>query len=303
MTTPTNFLADAVARRVCSGNLFRLSAPASTESVQNKLNEHAERARSAVIDQLRSNLQRMQHGLRRQVPDKDIVSTGVPEFDAILPDSGLARGTLSEWIAAEPGSGAISLAMRVASRAQRQGPLIVIDGQRHFYSPALSAAGVDLDKTIFVWPKTRADELWAVEQSLRCAGVGAVLYQIDHLRTQEFLRLQLAVESGTAVGLLIRSAATRNQSGWADVRLLVSSRSSYGRQTVDEPRGRTTTSRTSHRLATVATQSFRRQLEVQCVYAKGAIADRTVELDICDETGAVCVAAGLSDPAASPRRS
>ena len=96
--------------------------------------------------------------------------------------------------------------------------------------------------------------------------------QIDRLRTQEFRRLQLAAESGTAVGLLIRPAAARRQSGWADIRLLVTGRPSLPRV-------------------------FRRRLEVRCVYAKGAMADQTVELEVCDETNTVRLAAKVSDSA------
>jgi hypothetical protein len=246
--------------------------------------------RSTAIQDLRSNLRRMEQGLRLNVREKSAVSTGVPALDSILPDQGLLRGTLSEWIAAEPGSGAASLALRVAGQAQREGPVIIVDGERHFYAAAFPTAafptaGVLLEKTILVRPQSRADELWAVEQSLRCPGVGAVLCRIDRLRTQEFRRLQLAAESGTAIGLLLRTVATQKDSGWADVRLLVSPRLIPSRSS--SPRA--------------SPHSFCRRVEVRCVYAKGNLSDQTVELDLCDETGAVCLAAELSDSATALR--
>ena len=229
--------------------------------------------RSALIADLRAGLCRFQRDLRQWEADSAVISTGVPALDAILPSRGLLRGTLSEWIAAEPGSGAAWLAMRMAGRAQQKGPLIIIDGQKQFYPPAFVSAGVCLDSTILVRPESRNDQLWAIEQSLRCPGIGAVLCRIDHLRTQEFRRLQLASESGTAIGLLIRPSVARRQSGWADVRLLVTPRPSL-----------------SH--------SFHRCVSVRCIYAKGGLTDQTVNLDVCDETGTVRVAAGVSDSAA-----
>jgi hypothetical protein len=228
--------------------------------------------RSAAILNLRTSLCKLQHGLRLKGQAANVVSTGVSALDGILPDGGLLRGTLSEWIAAAPGSGAASLAMRVASQAQKEGPLIIVDRQKQFYAPAFPATGVCLNKTILVRPESRGDELWVVEKALRCPGVGAVVCQLEHLRLQEYRRLQLAAESGTAVGLLIRPASVRRQSGWASVRLLVSPRPSAPRR-------------------------FRRCLEVRCLYVKGGLADRTVQLEVCDETNTVCVAAEISHSA------
>ena len=230
------------------------------------------RDHAAAILELRSNLRGLSHGLRREACEKDVVSTSVSALDAILPDRGLLRGTLSEWIAARPGGGAASLVMRVARQAQREGPLIIVDRLRQFYAPALAATGTRLNNVILVRPESRVHELWALEQSLKCPGIGAVLSQIDFLKPQEFRRLQLAAESGPAIGLLLRPATAQSLSGWADIRLLISPRAA--------PRG-----------------TFFRRVAVRCVYAKGGVIDRTIELDICDETGAVCLAAGLSNSA------
>ncbi|APZ91133.1 ImuA family protein [Fuerstiella marisgermanici] len=262
--------------------------------------------RSTAIQNLRADLCQFQHALRLKDRVKNAVSTGISALDNILPDQGLLRSTLSEWIAAEPGSGTISLAMRAAGQAQHEGPLIIVDRPRRFYAPAFPAVGVCLRNTILVRPKSRGDELWAVEQSLRCPGVGAVMCQIDRLRTQEFRRLQLAAESGTAVGLLIRPASARRQSGWADVRLLISAgwpASRFGVTLGNASAGRSTTRRASNAEVTEANAGrprvFHRRLEVRCVYAKGAMADQTVELEVCDETNTLRLAAKVSDSTAA----
>ena len=133
--------------------------------------------RSAAILNLRADLYKFQHSLRLKDQAANVVSTGVPALNDILPDRGLLRGTLSEWIAAAPGSGAASLAMRAAGQAQQDGPLIIVEHRKLFYAPAFQAAGVCLNKTILVRPESRGDELWAVEKVLRCPGVGAVICQ------------------------------------------------------------------------------------------------------------------------------
>lgn len=238
------------------------------------------------LQSLRTDLRRLQGALRLEPHAKQTVSTGIPALNETLPDQGLLRGTLSEWIGAEHGSGVMSLAMRVAGRAQQEGPLIVIDPEQSFYPAAVASAGALLDELILVRPASRKDALWAVEQSLRCPGVGAVVYRVDRLKTQEFRRLQLAAESGTAIGLLVRPPEARRQLGWADVRLLVTPCPA-------------TRPRAGHTRDATTARRFRRRLDVRCLYAKGSLADRTVELELCDETGAVCLAAGLSDSAST----
>jgi protein ImuA len=228
--------------------------------------------RATALRDLRSNLRQVQRGWRQLAEEKTTVSTGVAALDGLLPEHGLTRGSLSEWIAAEDGSGAIELALRVAARAQSHGPVIVVDRQQQLYAPAMAATGVRLGATILVRPESQADELWAIEQALRCSGVGAVLCRVDQLKTQQFRRLQLAAEAGTAIGLLLRSNAACRQSSWADLRLLISPRPS-------------------------PPDLFCRRVEVRCLYAKGRLADQTVELEICNETGAVRLAAGLPDSA------
>lgn len=248
-------------------------------------------SRPGTIQKLRAGLCRLQQDLRLMPREGFAVSTGVPALDSILPDRGLRRGTLSEWIAAEAGCGATWLAMSIAGRAaghsaekrisaekraSAEEPLMIIDREKRFYAPAFQRAGVCPEKIVLIRPDSRRDELWAVEQSLRCPGIAAVVCQIDRLKTQEFRRLQLAAEAGTAIGFLIRPPDARKNPGWANVRLLVSARPS-------QP------------------QSFRRRMEVRCLYAKGGLADQTVQLDICDGTGAVSLAAKFS-PSANPVR-
>lgn len=233
-------------------------------------------SRSQLIQELRTDLRHFHRGLQLRCPGKPVVSTGIQAMDELLPDRGLLRGSLSEWIDSENGSGATSLVMRLTCQTQGDGPLVVVDLEQTFYAPAIHAAGVCLDKVILVRPSSRKDALWAAEQSLRCPGIGAVVFRVDHLKTAEFRRLQLAAEASTVIGILIRPPEAQTQSGWSDVRLLVTP-------------------------ALSPPNLFRRRMDVRCVYAKGGLTDRTVKLELCDETGAVCLAAGVSHPATSCR--
>src|SRR5581483_9981845 len=171
---------------------------------------------------LQEQLRRWQEAKR---PTSVCSSTGCAQLDQLFPGGGVARGTLVEWLAEDAGSGAMWLALVAAREAcHGYGPLVVVDGRGTFYPPAAAWAGIDLERLIVVRPVTAQDETWALDQSLRCQGVGAVLCLTDRLRQRAARRLQLAAEGSGGVGFLVRPASVRGEPCWAEVRLLVEPR-------------------------------------------------------------------------------
>jgi len=160
--------------------------------------------RPQVLEDLRDRIQRIERSGRRAA-ETNRVSTGFKALDELLPDGGLKRGTLIEWLGHGEGSGAATLALTVAAHVLREeGVLVVIDGTREFYPVAASCLGIPLGRTVVVQPDERAAVLWAWEQSLRCPGVAVTLGWIDALDDRLFRRLQLAVETGSGWGFLLR---------------------------------------------------------------------------------------------------
>ena len=134
---------------------------------------------------------------------------------------------------ADPGGGAATLALAAAREAcGAEKALVVLDGfyagsarrsglSGHFYPPTAAAWGIDLSRLVVLRPASEADALWALDQALRCPGVGAVWARWNALDGQDFRRLQLAAEEGGVVGLLLRPASRRGHPTWADVQWLV----------------------------------------------------------------------------------
>lgn len=157
-----------------------------------------------------------------------IVSSGFAALDEILPAGGLRRGTLAEWLAARPGSGASLLALVAASQASRQrGRTIIVDRHGRFNPLPALALGISPASLVVVRPQNVADELWAIDQALRCRGVGAVVAWPERVSGHAFRRLQLAVEASGALGSLVRPASARSEPTWADVRLGVEPQASH----------------------------------------------------------------------------
>jgi len=182
-------------------------------------------SRQALIASLRRELDHFEAGY--PVKDEQPISTGVAALDRLLPAQGLKRGTLVEYLAPSPGCGAGTLALSAAREACGQARALVVvelhepgtsrPSAAYFYPPAAAAWGVDLSRLLVLRPASEADALWALDQSLRCPGVGAVWVQWDKFDTRDFRRLQLAAECGGTLGLLIRPARQRGQPSWADV--------------------------------------------------------------------------------------
>lgn len=172
-------------------------------------------------------IQRLQAVLpqKQSVRQGAVASTGCPALDARLPETGVPRGTLVEWIGSDSGSGASLLAFRMAREVQEEGAIVVVDRRGAFYPPAAAALRNDLNNMIVVHPANEQDEQWSIDQALRCEHVGAVVAWPQQISDLVFRRWQLAAERGGTLGLLVRPALALGQPSWAGLRMSVTPRS------------------------------------------------------------------------------
>ncbi|MCI0357046.1 MAG: hypothetical protein L0211_00990 [Planctomycetaceae bacterium] len=174
-----------------------------------------------LLADLRQRLAKLEKSSRPA--DERPVSTGSPALDRLLAAGGLARGSLVEYLSPGPGSGTGTLALGAAREACTGGrALVVVDRSRTFYSLAAAAWGIDLSLMLLLQPADDAAQLWALDQALRCPGVGAVYATCGALDVRDFRRLQLAAESGGTLGVLVRPARLRGQPSWAETQWSVS---------------------------------------------------------------------------------
>jgi hypothetical protein len=234
----------------------------------------------------------------------EVVSSGLPALDRLLPDGGFCRGTIVEWLAAGAaravasekvsgtksgsdirspmwprdlvpdtfsGSGAATLALAIAARACREsGALVVVDRPRIFYPPAAAGFGVDWKWFVVVRPRNERDEAWALDQVLRCPGVGSVLAWPRKLSERRFRQMQLAAETGRTLGLIVRPDEARGEPSWAEMRLWVASQGSG----------------VSDRRSEVGIAS-RRRLWIELLRSRGGGEGGKVEIELDEATGAL----------------
>jgi hypothetical protein len=196
------------------------------------------------------------------------VTSGCVALDQFLPEKGFRRGTLIEWLSAGDGTGACTLALLAAREmCQNGGVLVVVDRCRDFCPPAAIRFGIEAEQLVVIRAESAADNDWAMDQVLRSPAVAAVLAWPERIDGRTFRRWQLAVEQGGGLGLLLRPAAARADPSWADVRLLVESRSSGPR-------------------------SHKRLLRMIFLRCRGGTDGHTVDVELDDETYRVHPVAG-----------
>ena len=147
-------------------------------------------------------------------------ATGHPDFDRLLPGGGWPVGALSELLLPHPGVGELQLVLPWLARLTQAGGRAALVGPPHLpYAPALADAGVVLSRLLVVNPESESARHWAAEQLLRAACFGTVLAWPGRLDGQDLRRLQLAAETGHAIGILFRGLGQESQASPAALRI------------------------------------------------------------------------------------
>lgn len=157
---------------------------------------------------------------------REVVATGIPELDSLLPDGGWPVGALTELLFPAEGIGELRLLIPALARVAREGRWLAWISPPHApYAWALRALGVDLSKLLLVEVKEPKETLWAVEQALGSGACGAVLAWPEPGVERSLRRLQLAAERGRSLGFLFRPSGAARQPSPSALRLRLEPRS------------------------------------------------------------------------------
>lgn len=158
-------------------------------------------------------------GRQQHSSGKESLSTGHSKLDAVLPSHGWPIGALTEIMTASEGIGELSLLMPALQTLTRQQQWIALVAPPYIpYAPALTAAGIALDRILIVDAELnnnsstsnnnsnkQQDDFWATEQLLRSGIFSAViLWTVRSSNDRQQRRLQLAAEQGKAWAVCYR---------------------------------------------------------------------------------------------------
>lgn len=191
----------------------------------------------APLDSLLADT-RIWRGRQTRAPDRlHTVPTGWPALDEVLPGGGWPVGALTEVLIDVSGCGELSLLLPALARltdVRQEHAWIAWVAPPHVpYAPALSAAGVSLERVLVVDASTPSQALWAAEQTLRsglCAAVAGWFRQVDD---RGLRRLQLAAQEGRAWGIAFRPGQLRAHASPATLRVAISASAQDRHITVD----------------------------------------------------------------------
>jgi protein ImuA len=225
---------------------------------------------------------RARYAPHAQGQDQPALPLGLADIDHALPWGGLALEGMHDI--ADPGdaaaTGFCAWLLGRAARARRR-PVLWLAAGAPPYAPALAALGLPPRWLVAVQARRPIDALWAAEEAARCPGLAAIVAELAVPDLIAARRLQLAAQAGgTMLLLLNRGAPVPN----ALTRWRV------------EPRA-------SGDAATVPGRAVWRLALTRCRGAAlTADADLSWDVEWCDATGNLRLAAGSGDRAVAPQR-
>ncbi|TLV02219.1 ImuA family protein [Dyadobacter luticola] len=132
---------------------------------------------------------------------------GLGEIEKSFPNGVFPTGAVHEFTSLADQDAASTcgfMAGLLGKLMHQKGPCLWISMDRMIFPPALKFFGVEPDRVIFIDIKKKQDLLWAIEESLKCEAISAVVGEISEITLTESRRLQLAVEQSRVTGFLHR---------------------------------------------------------------------------------------------------
>ncbi|WP_205686416.1 ImuA family protein [Chitinophaga parva] len=160
-------------------------------------------AKLDIINQLRKEILLME-GHKPVVRPEGDHSLG--PLAGAFPDGGLPVG-VHEFISMETEAAAATVgfvAGLLSHLLQQGGVCLWISAARTLFPPALLGFNIQPDKVIFIDLLYDKDVLWAMEEALKCGGLGAVVGEMREISFTASRRLQLAIEQSGIMGFVLR---------------------------------------------------------------------------------------------------
>jgi len=155
--------------------------------------------------------------------------TGHAALDAALPWGGWPEAALTELLLPADGVGELRLLLPTLARLTQGGQDIAIVAPPYLpYPDGWRQAGVDFGHVHVVQANTR-DALWASEQCLRAGCLSAVLCWPLQADDRALRRLQVAADTGHAMGFAFRDARAERNPSPAALRIAIDSATPDGR--------------------------------------------------------------------------
>jgi protein ImuA len=161
-------------------------------------------ANTHIISDLRADILRLE-GFRPA--GNSNVDTGLGAIVRAFPNSTFPVGAVHEFLSTAKEDMAATtgfISSLLATLMGNKGTAIWISTSRTLFPPALKVFGIEPDRIIFIDLKKENDVLWAMDESLKCGALTAVVGEMQNISFTESRRLQLSVEQSQVTGFILR---------------------------------------------------------------------------------------------------
>lgn len=165
-------------------------------------------AQAHIIDQLRKDILSLQ-GFVKPSRQNDFLR-GLGPISQAFPHQQFPVSAVHEFLVnsvEEKAATSGFITALLSSARQHPGVMVWIGSKLQVFPHAFKFFGIDPENIIFVNLHKEKDVLWAVEESLKCEGLSAVVAELRGLSFDNSRRLQLAVEKSHVTGFIINQQA------------------------------------------------------------------------------------------------
>lgn len=166
--------------------------------------------KKALLAQLQRVILPLQ-GIRNPL-QTHVVENGLGAINQAFPNGTFPLGAVHEFVSTGAESFAATsgfIAGITAGIIKNNGIVIWISTARTAFPLAFQHFEISPDRIIFIDLKKEKDALWAIEETLKCEHVAAVIGEIQQMDFNQSRRLQLAVEKSRVTGFIIRKDARK----------------------------------------------------------------------------------------------
>ena len=151
----------------------------------------------------------------------DVLSSGFPELDAVLPGGGWPCGSLTEVLVSQFSIVELRLLSPILAKLTQAGRSAVLVGPALApHPPGLRHDGVDERFLVWVNVDTPRDRLWSTEQLVKAGSSGAVVAWLPLVRAEQIRRLQVLAAHCKGPVFLCRPESAMRDSSAAPLRVL-----------------------------------------------------------------------------------
>lgn len=161
-----------------------------------------------VVRELQKEILKLQ-GFKPPCSEQNLQAGFLGALESAFPNNQFPAGAVHELISYTPeqvaaSSAFIGLLLHHLMGASG-GRSIWVSTRRTIYPPALKLLDIEPDAIIFIEVANERDLLWAIEESLKCEALTAVVADCRELSFTQSRRLQLAVETSHVTGFIHRN--------------------------------------------------------------------------------------------------